>query len=150
MSERPQNAVDFNYCFDANYDPSAEENTAEVDSISESINEVVRNYTLAVSNSQTIQTVATTTVEVAMDLEEECVLLDSANNPVSLPSCFKCADCGKQFEKMSSLRKHSACHNERVNCDQCSKSFSKLDNLKRHKETHTQKLKCRAQANTLI
>ncbi|RWS20899.1 hypothetical protein B4U80_02330, partial [Leptotrombidium deliense] len=143
-NETSENSVISNFCFNANYNPSVEENnTEEVDSIFESINEVVTNYTLAVSNSQTIPTVATTTIEVAMDSEEECVLLDSASNPVMLPSCFKCGDCGKQFEKMSSLRKHSACHKERVNCDQCSKSFSKLDNLKRHKETHTEKLKCR-------
>ncbi|RWS19986.1 zinc finger protein 708-like protein [Leptotrombidium deliense] len=139
--ETPQSSVEFNYCFNANYDPSSEGTV--FDSVKESINEVATNYTLGFNNSQNNQSVGTTTVEVAMDSENECFILDSEMNPVALPSQFMCNVCGKQFDKKSSLRKHQESHNERLTCDQCSKTFSIRDNLRRHKETHTEKLKCR-------
>ncbi|RWS22597.1 zinc finger protein 761-like protein [Leptotrombidium deliense] len=143
-SETSENLVNSNFCFVENYNPFSHENNIEVvDSITESINVVVDKYTLAFNNSQKLRSVSTTTVEIATESEDDCIILDSEKNRVALPSRFKCEDCEKQFDKKSSLRKHQESHKERIACDQCSKTFSIRDNLRRHKETHTKKLKCR-------
>ena len=53
----------------------------------------------------------------------------------------RCKDCGKPFNTLSGLHKHSYTHQNRpYKCDKCRKAFPFFSQLKSHQVSHTDKL----------
>src|SRR5258706_3657498 len=76
---------------------------------------------------------------------EETVVSAGPNNATAKKK-HECTVCGKEFERVSHLKKHSMIHSgeKPFKCDTCGKCFNQKGSLNQHEMTHTgeKRFKC--------